>query len=100
MQREVWECCDPNGKGLPEIINSEHWQYANKAVEMRNNLVHGSGVYNSLKCKEMTENVIKLLDQTVISFETEYGYNGWHRVSIRRKSTLHTDPKVKHNERS
>lgn len=44
---------------------------------MRNDLVHGSRVYNLSKCKEMVENIIELLDQTVTSFDAEYGYDGW-----------------------
>jgi len=43
----------------------------------------------------MAENILELLDQAVASFNAEYEYDGWGTVSIRRKSTLHSDPKVK-----
>jgi len=93
-QKEIWSCFDPNGKNLPEIIGNKHWQHINKAVKMRNDLVHGTRVYNLNLCKEMAENILELLDQSVASFNAEYGYDGWSRVSIRKKSTLHSDPKV------
>lgn len=93
-QKDIWNCFDPNGKKLHEIIGNTHWQHVNKAVKMRNALVHGSRVYHLSKCKEMAEKIIELLDQTVTSFNKVYGYDGWTKVSIRKKSTLHSDPKV------
>ncbi len=94
-QKEVWPCFDPNGKSLPNIIGSNHWQHVNKAVKMRNNLVHGSRAYNLDLCKEMAENMLEVIEQTVSAFRAEYNYDGWGTVSVRRKSTLHSDPKVK-----
>ena len=94
-QKEVWSCFDPRGRNLPGIVGNHHWQYVNNAVKMRNNLVHGSRVYPLSDCKEVAEQILSLLDQIVVSFNLEYGFNGWSRVSIRRKSTLHTDPKVR-----
>lgn len=95
-QKDIWSCFDPKGRNLPAIIGNNHWQHVNKAVEMRNALVHGSRAYDLDKCKEMAENILELLDQTVCSFNTEYGYDGWATVAVRRKSVLHLDPKVKH----
>lgn len=92
--KEVWGCFDPNGKLLPDIIGNNHWQHATKAASMRNKLVHGGRVYNLSDCQTMAENMLLLIDQTVASFKQEYGYDGWRTVSVRRKSTLHSDPKV------
>lgn len=94
-QQKVWACFDPNGKTLPNIIGNNHWQHVSKAVKMRNNLVHGSQAYKLDLCREMTENMLMLIGQTVSAFRAEYNYDGWSTVSVRRKSTLHSDSKVK-----
>ena len=96
-QKEIWACFDPEGRSLPEIIGNNHWQHIGAAVTMRNNLVHGARAYKLEDCKRTAENILDLIDQTITSFNTEYGYDGWSTVSIRRKSTLHSDPKVKIN---
>jgi len=93
-QKEIWSCFDPNGKTLPEIISSSQWQYIQPAIKMRNSLVHGSRTYNLDKCKEMTENILNLINDTINTFNDEYNYNGWKTIKVRRKSTLHSDPKV------
>ena len=93
-QKEIWSCFDPNGKTLPVIIGNKHWQYIEPAVTMRNRMVHGSHAYNLNKCKEMAKNILNLIDDTIVAFNNEYNYDGWSTIKIRRKSTLHSDPKV------
>ena len=93
-QKDIWSCFDPSGRSLPAIIGNTHWQRVNSAVEMRNRLVHGTQTYRLDKCREMTENILELLDQTVDAFRAMYGYDGWARVAVRHKATLHSDPKV------
>lgn len=93
-QKEIWTCFDPEGRALPAIIGNTHWQHVNKAVEMRNRLVHGLQTYPLDACRAMTENMLELLDQTVRAFKAQYAYDGWSRVAVRYKPTLHTDPKV------
>lgn len=93
-QKEIWECFDPENRKLPEIIGNVHWQHINKAVEMRNSLVHGKRAYSLEECRSITENIIALLDQTVSSFSSAYDYDGWEDISKRYKSKLHSDPKV------
>ncbi len=91
---DLWACFDPSGRKLPEIIGNNHWQHIQKAKKMRNNLAHGSRVYNLCTCKEVTENMLDSINQTVSCFRREYGYDGWSALSVRYKSTLHSDPKV------
>lgn len=93
-QKEIWPIFEPSNRKLPEIIGNKYWQHVGKAVKMRNNLVHGSRVYNLTECKEAAEQIIALLDQTVDKFNREYGYDGWRRVSVRIKAVLHSDPKI------
>lgn len=94
-QKEVWSCFDPWGDSLPDIIGNAHWQHIRSAVTMRNQLVHGARVYSLDECKKMAENILELVDQAVLSFEARYGFDGWKKISIRRKPTLHSDPKVR-----
>lgn len=96
-QKDVWQCFDPENRSLPEIIGNAHWQHINKAVEMRNNLVHGKRAYSLDECRIVCGNILDLLDQTVSAFSSTYDYDGWPDVSKRYKSKLHTDPKVKIN---
>ena len=96
--KEVWPCFDPSGKTLPQIIGNDYWQNVAKSIKMRNNLVHGTRVYGLALCEEMAKNTLALIDQTVSAFEAEYSYDGWKRLSVRKKSTLHSDPKVHTNE--
>lgn len=94
-QKEIWSCFDPQGRNLPAVIGNKHWQHVNSAITMRNQIVHGARVYDLAECKAMAENIIDLLDQTVSAFNSEYGFDGWSKVAIRRISKLHTNPKVK-----
>jgi hypothetical protein len=93
-QRNIWSCFDPENRSLPDLIGNEHWQYIGKAVEMRNNLVHGKRAYSLEECDAVTRNILELLDHTVSVFNQNYGYDGWSKVSIRKVSRLHSDPKV------
>ena len=93
-QKEIWICFDPDWRALPEVIGNQHWQHVKSAIIMRNRLVHGLQTYTLDDCEEMANNILELLDQTVRAFQETYGYNGWDSVSIRRKATLHSDPKV------
>jgi len=94
-QKEIWQCFDPQNRNLPEIIGNAHWQHISKAVEMRNNLVHGKRAYSLEECRTAAGNILDLLDQTVSAFSNAYGYDGWADVSKRYKPKLHTDPRVK-----
>jgi hypothetical protein len=44
---------------------------------------------------EQAEQVISALDGLRSVFLKTYGFDGWQTVAIRKKGTLHSDPKVK-----
>jgi hypothetical protein len=94
-QKNIWACFDPQNRSLPELIDNKHWQHVNKAVKMRNNLVHGARAYNLDLCKNVTEEILALITHTIERFEAHYGYDGWSRITVRINSKLHSDPKVK-----
>ena len=94
-QKNVWSCFDPQNRNLPELIDNNHWQHIKKAVKMRNDLVHGARAYNLDQCRDMSEKILALISNTIDTFEEQYGYNGWERITVRIKSKLHSDPKVK-----
>ncbi|MEN8134779.1 MAG: hypothetical protein ABFS18_04490 [Thermodesulfobacteriota bacterium] len=94
-QKNIWPCFDPQNRNLPELIDNKHWQHISKAVKMRNDLVHGVRAYNLDLCKEVTEEILALISHTIEQFETQYGFNGWTRITVRIKSKLHSDPKIK-----
>ncbi len=93
-QAEIWSCFDPSGQKVVDVISSKNWQFVHDAVKMRNQLVHGARVYDLEACSLMARNILALLDDTVKSFNEKYGFDGWSKVSVRRRSNLHTDPKV------
>jgi len=90
-----WIYFDPEHRSLNEIISNSNWQIIKHASKMRNNLVHGTRVYDVEKCEKEVRKIVALLDDLTARFEEEYEFNGWAKFSIRRKSTLHADPKVK-----
>jgi hypothetical protein len=62
---------------------------------MRNKLIHGVRVYETEYCKEQAEKILFVLDSIKQKLEDNYGYSGWDRLSVRKKSKLHLDPKIK-----
>ncbi len=95
--KDVWSCFDPAGESLPTIVGNAHWQTISPSVTMRNKLVHGDRVYNLAECKAQAEKVLKSLEKIEKTFQPRYGYSGWKAFSVRRKSKLHLDPRVKIN---
>jgi hypothetical protein len=51
---------------------------------MRNDMVHGSRVYDLGDCHKAAIKMIDLIDATVTAFQREYGYDGWSRVAVRK----------------
>ena len=92
---KTWEIYDPNHRKLSEILSANDIMVIREAAKMRNNLVHGEGVYNLNICKEETKKVLNTLNNIKIKFDSEYGYYGWSNIAVRKISVLHSNPKVK-----
>jgi hypothetical protein len=93
-----WPYFDPANRSLVDIIGQNDWQKLNgedAAFGMRNKMVHGNRVYELKKCNNAAEDVLKVMKRINSSFKSTYDYDGWQAVSIRRKTMLHQDPKVK-----
>ena len=95
--KDLWACFDPAGENLPAIVGNTNWQAIPQAVTMRNKLVHGERVYALSECKSQAKRVLQALEEMDKIFQSRYGYSGWKAFSIRRKSKLHLDPRVKIN---
>jgi hypothetical protein len=93
--KKQWFIYEPNHRTLVEIIGNTTWQQIEALATMRNKLIHGVRVYEPEECKEKAENLIFLLDNIKQVLDEIYGYSGWERLSIRKKSKLHIDPKIK-----
>lgn len=89
-----WPVFDPSHRSLPSMIPNKQWARIAEGIKMRNKLVHGARVFDLAKCKDQAEAVLDGLDALRTEFKNTYGYDGWDRVAVRRKSQLHTDPKV------
>ncbi len=89
-----WHLYDPHHRTLVVIIGNPDWQTFAEAAKMRNDMIHGTSVYPSAMCIQQAKAVLAALRRTKARFDKEYGYSGWTSNSIRRKSTLHLDPRV------
>lgn len=90
-----WDIYDPSHKKLLDIISSNDWKVVKHSAEMRNKLVHGERVYSVATCSVAAEEAILAMRNIKNSLESEYGYSGWTVASSRKKSMLHSDPKVR-----
>jgi len=93
--KKVWPCFDPNNEGLPSIIGDANWQIIPQAQTMRNKLVHGERVYTLNECHKTAVDMLSALDATREAFNLRYGFDGWSTLSVRIRSALHKDPRVK-----
>lgn len=93
--KNAWELYDPKHRKLTDLLDQPDWKALKDAAEMRNKLVHGERVYSVVACDQSTTSVLGALVNVKSKFESEYGYSGWTVAKARRKSRLHTDPKVR-----
>ncbi len=93
--KERWFIYEPNHKSLVEIIGNSDWQQIDTLAKMRNKLIHGVRVYEIEECKKQAEKLLFILDNVKQKLDASYGYSGWERLSSRKKSKLHIDPKIK-----
>lgn len=93
--KEQWLIYEPNQRSLVDVIGNQEWQQICTLAKMRNKLIHGIRVYEADYCKEQAEKFLFTLDAVKQKLEETYGYSGWDRLSSRKKSKLHLDPKIK-----
>ena len=93
--KERWSIYEPNHKTLVEIIGNKDWEKVKELSKIRNELIHGVRVYEEEECKEKAEKLLSALDNIKQILDETYGYSGWERLSVRKKSKLHIDPKIK-----
>ncbi len=90
----AWQIYDPHGRRLSAILGPVDWNIIIAASEKRNKLVHGLRIYDSTECQSETQKVLGVLTNLVSVFRTLYGYDGWTKIAIRKKSVLHLKPKI------
>ena len=93
--KNVWPRFDPRHRNLPELIGSGEWQSLKAAQNARNGLVHGERALSKERAKELAEAALIALDRGRVKLLEVYDFDGWSRVSVRRRSRLHVDAKVK-----
>lgn len=93
--KEQWCIYEPNHRTLVEVIGNQEWQQICTLAKKRNKLIHGLRVYEADYCQEQTEKFLFTLDVVKQKLDLTYGYSGWERLSSRKKSKLHIDPKIK-----
>ena len=91
---DAWELYDPRNRKLTTVIAPVDWQTFREAAEMRNQLVHGTRVYDLAECRNRAASVLSALSSVKTALDREYGYSGWTPHSVRRKAQLHNSPKV------
>ncbi|MFN2622162.1 MAG: hypothetical protein ABR611_04890 [Chthoniobacterales bacterium] len=90
-----WQLYDPEHRTLVVLLGNPDWQVFTEAAKMRNDMIHGASVYPSAMCIQQTKAVLAALRRAKKKFDDEYGYSGWTSNSIRKKSALHGDPRIK-----
>lgn len=93
--QNAWEIYDPKNRKLDKVIGIDNWKSIKEISVKRNKLVHGERVYKLDECKADSLQIVKILEQIKKTLDAEYGYSGWTNVTIRIKSKLHIDPRVK-----
>lgn len=92
--KENWELYDPRNRKLTDLLRQTDWLTLKRCADMRNNLVHGTRVYDLAECQRQVRELMGAMNRLKTLFDSEYGYSGWTTASRRSKSTLHSDPKV------
>lgn len=90
----AWELYDPEHRKIETVVSNDAIRIIKEAAQKRNKMIHGEKVFKPEVCKAETKKVLKALKEVKDSFDKEYGYSGWTKVSIRRKSLLHLNSKV------
>ena len=93
--KKQWVVYEPNHKTLVQIVGNDIWQKIEKTSQMRNKLIHGVRTYKDEDCKKNVEDTLDAIFKIKQILDRRYGYSGWSRLAIRRKSKLHFDPKVR-----
>ena len=92
---DAWELYDPKHRKLTEIVAPIDIQTIKEAASKRNRLIHGEQVFKLDLCKDQTRKVLESLDKIKDIFDNEYNYSGWAKISTRKVSKLHIDPKIR-----
>jgi hypothetical protein len=95
QMKSVWECFDPKNEKLSKFMPQKVWQPLKTAQQMRNEVVHGKLVYSTAAYAAAAADLLVAMELIRAELETRYGYDGWTKGKIRKKSKLHMDPHVK-----
>lgn len=90
--KKAWELYEPKHRTLPAIVGDDDWKIFQRAATMRNKLVHGVRVYKLADCQQQATDALTALDRLKATFDREYHYSGWDRLTVRKKSRLHVAP--------
>lgn len=93
--KNAWELYDPLHRKLIQVIQDQTWTQIKSSATMRNKMVHGEQVFLDDKCQRETMALLDALDEIKNTFDREYDYSGWSRITPRTRSRLHQDPKVR-----
>lgn len=86
--RRLWPCFEKHHRDLQEMIKEARWQHILQAFTMRNDLVHGTKVYNLTECETYTTHVLGALDELQGVLKKEIGFDGWSTTRRRNKPKL------------
>lgn len=86
--KEIWEIFDKDHQKLPAIVGARDWQNIPKAVEARNQLVHGHKVFGLSYCETLTAYVMTALQKLHAEVVERYGLDPWDKIKVRRKPQL------------
>lgn len=93
--KKNWSYYDPENKTLVTVIEDRNWTKIKNYFKMRNEIIHGTHVYNLKTCQESAIDLLSILEDIKKRFKNNYDFDGWEILAPRPKSYLHIDSKVR-----
>lgn len=90
-----FEFFDPLNRDFDELFTRDLRIKINEWGTMRNKIVHGERVYGIDLLKKATKDALEALEKLKDSLTSHYDYDGWEKLTVRKKSTLHQKPTIK-----
>jgi hypothetical protein len=85
---EMWDIYDRKFEKLSTILGQPLWTHMNRAVEMRNQMVHGNRVFDLNVCENYTVHVVEALEQLHKEITRRFERDPWQKMKIRKVPQL------------
>jgi hypothetical protein len=84
----MWDIFDRKHEKLTAVIGQRDWQNIPRAVEIRNQLVHGHRVFGLPYCDTFVAYVVAALQKLHTEVTQRYGSDPWDKIKVWRTPKL------------